>query len=102
MVMCPKSLSCRARMRPWCLECLHIPTNALRVGTRCVHYHLPSQGALNELCPVGMTLARGLKARLGVWTPTQRPPWGALGVATVLALKCLCGGEKRQRGLVSA
>lgn len=65
MVICPKSLSCTARMRPWCLECLHIPTNALRVGTRCVHYHLPPQGAWNELCPVGMTLARGLKARLG-------------------------------------
>lgn len=65
MVICPKSLSCTARMRPWCLECLHIPTNALQVGTRCVHYHLPPQGAWNELCPVGMTLAWGLKTRLG-------------------------------------
>ena len=68
-------------MRPWSLECLHIPTHALQVGTRCIHYHLSPQGAWNELCPEGMTLAWGLKTRWGgrVWTPTQRPPWGALG-----------------------
>lgn len=65
MVIYPKSLSCRARMRPWSLECLHIPSHALRVGTRCIHYHLSPQGAWNELCPEGMTLAWGLKTRWG-------------------------------------
>lgn len=49
-------------------------------GTRCIHYHLSPQSAWNELCPEGMTLAWELKTRWGgwVWTPTQRPPWGAL------------------------
>lgn len=81
MVIYPKSLSCRARMRPWSLECLHIPTHALRVGTRCIHYHLSPQGAWNELCPEGMTLAWGLKTRWRGGSGLQHRglpgvPWG--------------------------